>query len=180
MKKIIVNSSNDNNNFDSVIKKSRAIVINEKGNIYVCNMNGSYILPGGTVENNESPIITLRREINEELGIDIDNPSEIAEFYYYHNDFPKYKKEGYEKRLNIVFYYLVHINSNDIKESKFTDYEKSQNSVIEEYSLSDLFNMLDIPSNNKWKVFTDKELKSILEYILSQEIVSEFKTTLGY
>ena len=43
-------------NFDSYMEKARAIILNEKNEIYICNMNGSYQLPGGTIENNEVPL----------------------------------------------------------------------------------------------------------------------------
>lgn len=166
MKKIIIN--NDNSiDYDSKMVKARALLFNERGNIYICNMNGSYVLPGGTVEENENSIDTLVRELSEELGLKSCNPEELVQIDYYHEEFPKYKKEGFEKRLNSVYYYLVNINSNDIGKSDFTEYEILHNDKIEEYSISDVFQLLKLPSDNKWKQFTDKELSHVLEYYLS-------------
>ena len=68
MDKLVVNESNINN-YDSYMKKARAIVLNEKNEIYICNMNNTYLLPGGTVEDNESTFQTLIRELKEELGL---------------------------------------------------------------------------------------------------------------
>lgn len=53
MKKLIINDSN-NYSFNKEVKKARALIINEDNMIYVCNMNDSFLLPGGTVEKDEN------------------------------------------------------------------------------------------------------------------------------
>lgn len=163
MEEYIINETDDNT-FDSKIEKARAIVIDENNMIYVCNMNGSYVLPGGTVEIGEEIDITIIRELEEELGIFNCNPIPFKKVYYYHEGFPKYQHNGFEKRLNIVNYYILNISSDMIGSTKFTDYEKKQNIKIELYTLEELSLLLQQSvSDNKWKIFTDKELSVILE-----------------
>ena len=163
MKKIIVNENNIQ--YDTLFEKARAIVINEKNNIYVCNMNNTFVLPGGTLERNEISIMTIKRELKEELGIINCEPKELIEINYYHLNFPKYKTELFENRLNRVYYYLLKVNSMDIGLGQFTDYEKLQNIKIEEYSLDELREKIKINNDNKYSRFTNKELHIILEYI---------------
>lgn len=163
---------NDNSfNYDTLFEKARAIVINEKNKIYVCNMNGNYALPGGTVENNELPLDTLKRELKEELGIIECTPNYIVEIDYCHTDFPKYQSDLYENRLNRVFYYLVQINSNDLGNQTLTEYEKSQNIQIEECTIEEIREKIKIDINNKYSKFTNKELQVILDYIDKNKVI---------
>lgn len=163
---------NDNSfSYDTLIEKARAIVINEKNKIYVCNMNGAYALPGGTVENNKSPLDALKRELKEELGIIECSPNYIVEIDYCHTNFPKYKSDLYENRLNRVFYYLVQINSNDLGNQAFTDYEKSQNIQIEECTIEEVKEKIKIDNDNKYSKFTNKELQVILDYVNKNKVI---------
>lgn len=161
--KIIINELNSD--YDTLFEKARALVFNEQNKIYVCNMNGTYMLPGGTVENNESPLITLKRELKEELGLIKYNLEELVEIDYYHHNFPKLKSDLYENRLNIVYYYFIKIHSNDLGTQMLTDYEKEQNIRIEEYSIEEIKEKIKFDNDNKYSNFTNKELQIILNYI---------------
>lgn len=54
-----------------------AIILNEKGEVllldHVFRSSSSWGLPGGFMEHGESPEEGLRREINEETGLELDN-----------------------------------------------------------------------------------------------------------
>lgn len=168
MKKLIINDSN-NNNFDKKVRKARALIINEDNMIYVCNMNDSFLLPGGTIEKDEKPDETIIRELKEELGIIVTNPTPLFEISYYHSDFPQYNAKGYERRLNIVTYYIKRINKSDTDNNKFTDYEKKNNIKIELFSLDDLIKLCSYNnSKNKYSKFNNIELL---------EFIKEFKKT---
>jgi len=59
---------------------AKALSINDKGEILVCiEKNGKVDLPGGGIEPGESPIQALKREVNEEMGVEVqvleENPS---------------------------------------------------------------------------------------------------------
>lgn len=68
--------------------KARLLITNSNNEILVVRVGGIYLLPGGKVEN---PLCALKREIKEEIGIDIDvnkiNPMEKV--IYYQKDYPK-------------------------------------------------------------------------------------------
>ena len=56
---------------NSRIHKVRAVIQDDKGKIYVTNMDNSYNLPGGRVEAKEEAKDALIRELAEELGIQV-------------------------------------------------------------------------------------------------------------
>ncbi len=67
-------------------KKARAVII-DKNNIYlikVTNKNGdvSYLLPGGGVDDGETPKSAAEREAFEEYGVKVKNGKYIARQYY--------------------------------------------------------------------------------------------------
>ena len=57
------------------IKKARCIALNENKKVCMVSNDGvSYwMVPGGTVEKNENPILALKRELQEEADIEIKN-----------------------------------------------------------------------------------------------------------
>lgn len=50
------------------------VCFDKRGDILIHGINGNWGLPGGTVEKNESPIATLKRELLEEADVAIKNP----------------------------------------------------------------------------------------------------------
>lgn len=75
------------------ISSVRAIVFQDETAIVVNNHEGEkYILPGGTVEEDESPLETLNREVLEETGWTI-RDTKLLGFMHFHHLGPK--PEGY-------------------------------------------------------------------------------------
>lgn len=162
MKEIIVNTTS-NELYDSIRYKARAIITNENNKIYIMNMNNSFNLPGGTFEKGENPDTTIKRELYEELGLKDINPIPFMCFKFYHDDFPMDDGKHYDKRLNVISCYLIKINSNDIGESHFTDYEIEHNDQVECHTIDEIIDLLGMRNDNVWKPFTDKELTYILK-----------------
>lgn len=162
MEEVIINTTS-NDLYDSKQDKARAIVIDEDNMIYIMNMDNSFNLPGGTKDGDELPIITIKRELNEELGLTNINPIPFKVFKFYHEHFPSDDGENFDKRLNVVTVYVLHINSTDLGESKFTDYEINHHDKIEKHTIDEIIELLKIRNNNVWKPFTDKEITIILK-----------------
>lgn len=74
MRKIDFNDNELNvNQIDKIVRKVRAFVINSQSNkVLLVNYAGLYMLPGGSIENEETKLEALKREILEESGIEID------------------------------------------------------------------------------------------------------------
>lgn len=162
MEKIIINNTSDDH-YDMIRYKARAIIKDENNMIYVMNMNDSFNLPGGTFEKGENPDMTIKRELKEELGLVNISLEPFKVFYFYHDDFPSDDGKSFNKSLNIVYVYLLNINSKDIGKSTFTDYEIEHNDKVEKYTIAQIIDVLKLRNNNIWKPFTDKELTIILK-----------------
>jgi ADP-ribose pyrophosphatase YjhB (NUDIX family) len=83
------------NEFMKVTLGTLAVITNEKGEVLLVQptySEGKWQLPGGYVENGESPFDTIRRELLEELNINVEI-KRFAGVYY----------KAYEHNLNIVF-----------------------------------------------------------------------------
>ena len=169
MEKVVINNTS-NDLYDIVRYKARAIIRNEDNKIYVTNMNDSFNLPGGTFEEKEDPDTAIMRELNEELGLTNIKPIPFKEFHFYHDDFPLYDGKSRNKSLNIVYVYLLHINSWDIGKSNFTEYELDHNYKVECHTIEEVIELLKLRNDNIWKPYTDKELTIILkEYKMEVE-----------
>ena len=68
---------------------------------------GEYSSTGGHIDHNETPLSTIKREVKEELGIDISKDN-IIDLGYLHFDYP----------LRFIFYLKKDINLKDIKIQK--------------------------------------------------------------
>jgi ADP-ribose pyrophosphatase YjhB (NUDIX family) len=172
MERLIINNT-DNQSFDTKVEKARALLTDGFGNVYVCEMGDSIILPGGTVKPGEKHIDTINRELKEELGIVGVSLFEFIRVDYYHSGFPKYKQEGTERRLNVVYYYYsdepIEIN---LSSSAFSDYEIEHKMKICKYPLKEIISKTKLSSENRWKKFTDLEIIIILKEALKREIIN--------
>jgi 8-oxo-dGTP diphosphatase len=80
-------------------------LIERDGRILICRRRASqqhplkWEFPGGKVEAGEEPGEALRRELNEELGIEIEAPDEIARFDY---------KYPYRDPILLIFFRVKH------------------------------------------------------------------------
>ena len=89
MDKVISNPSNlTDNDVDSITNKVRAIILNDL-NIIIVDYGNILMFPGGKVEVNEKDNEALKRELKEELGLDLEDDM-IIPFIEYHSYIQNY------------------------------------------------------------------------------------------
>lgn len=93
----------------------KAIVLNSDNKILIINEG---LLPGGGVENNENNAAALKRELLEELGIEVTDPQEIG-FVVQYRDFikRKYVVYGYKSAYKAK---VANPTPQDDREARFT------------------------------------------------------------
>ena len=70
MKKIINPHNLTDDMMDDIISRVKILPINQNNEILLCKVNGIYHFIGGHIEQNETQVECLKRELNEETGIE--------------------------------------------------------------------------------------------------------------
>ena len=115
---------NDNNltrkDIEYEVTKARAIMINDKDEIFISNYAGNYMLPGGAVEGLEDFIEALQREVKEETGIEL-NVNAIEPFLIieqYIKNYPRRKTENDLMNRYMETEYYIYSTNEDINPNK--------------------------------------------------------------
>ena len=133
-----------------VTKKVRAFILrNGKIAIMKINDTGTFMLPGGKLEKNETSIEALSREILEETGIEIEPDTLITDFHQQTCERNKLDEKGKQyRKKTITTFYLVKTNKDfNSKKMKLSEKEKKKgvnlywiNPAILEYILNTAIN----------------------------------------
>ena len=113
---------------NSFAHKVRAIVFNKDNLLYITDMNSSFNLPGGRVENTEELLDSLIRELREELGVRIfkKDIKYIGEYTFWHKGFPG-EKDSVNRENKVDLFLITKPQEIDIINIKQTNYEKHYN-----------------------------------------------------
>ena len=168
MKEIVFNNNNlKENEIDKIVRKVRAIIINNKNDkILIVNYAGLFMLPGGKVDNNESKIDALKREIKEESGIEITNQD--LEPYLVINSYDRnynMREYGIINRLTQTYFYIIHTDQEiDVTKKKLTKNEIEMNHTISFEHLETIEYLIRINNSNNPKINQfDREILTALQ-----------------
>ena len=107
MRTLIFNEANlQENEIDETVTRVKVFLINYKNDIYYAISNGGVQLPGGHVEQGESYIDAIKREIQEEVGIMLEN-KEISKPFFEIKHFTKNYSGSNKNRISKKFYLLT-------------------------------------------------------------------------
>ncbi len=166
MKKIVYDYEEDIT-YEKSVNKVRAVVINKEGKCLIVKYAGLYMLPGGGIDESETEIETLKREIKEEAGIEI-NIEDIEPYLevetYDKNYYDRKEKRDINRITNTKFY-IVYTNE-DINDNnkKLTESEKEQKQTIEFMNLSVIPYLVETnKTDNKKRFNFDREILIALE-----------------
>lgn len=140
--KDITNKENYEETSYKVRKASRAVVFNEENKIAILNVSNDnyHKLPGGGTERDEDIITALRRELIEEVGVEVDVLNELGMIIEYRDNF---------KQLQISYCYLCKVVG-EYQETSFTEEEKDNGFILEWVSLNEAISILEKDNPEKY------------------------------
>ena len=154
---------------DKVVRKVRALIINNKTKqMLLVHYAGLYMLPGGSIDNGETEVEALRRELLEETGIEVEGQQAVP--YLLINSYDRNyfdRKSGIVNRLTQTTFFEVSTDQ-DINETKksLTESEKEKNHTTKYTNLSVAKYLIETNStdNPKRKQFDREILTALNEY----------------
>lgn len=125
MKTLIFNESNlQEKDIDEIVTRVKVFLVNNKNELNYAISNGGVQLPGGHVESGEDYIETVKREIKEEVGIELED-EEISQPFFEIKHFTKNYSNSNKNRISNVLYYLVRTDKEvNMENTTLTDNEK--------------------------------------------------------
>ncbi len=125
MKTLIFNESNlQEKDIDEIVTRVKVFLVNNKNELNYAISNAGVQLPGGHVESGEEYIETVKREIKEEVGIELED-EEISKPFFEIKHFTKNYSNSNKNRISNVLYYLVRTDKEvNMENTTLTDNEK--------------------------------------------------------
>lgn len=167
--------------YDRTVNKVRAIVLNKEGKALIEKYAGLYMLPGGSIDDGETELMALKREIQEESGIDID--IETAEKFLQINSFDENYYDRKEKRninrnTNTAFYFVETDKEIDFNKRQLTQSEKENGHIIKFENLSKIPYLVQTnETDNKKREQFDREILTVLkEFVIYREEMQKEET----
>lgn len=155
---------------DETKEKVRLLISNSNKEILIGNYNGTYLLPGGKIETGETSFEALKREIKEEVGIDLNEGiNSLVKIIYYQKNYPKMDNTMPNRKVTTHYFTTeMDIDLNNII-TTLSEREKNGNFVLEWINQNKIRNLIsNNNSSNPRKIYFDKELLQVLEIYKSR------------
>ncbi len=166
MKQIIINNDNlIEKDIDDTVIRTKALIINSKNEIMLGYSNKTYQFPGGHLEKNETLEDSLKREIKEETGIEINkiNKKPFMKITCYSKNYRNTNKN----RRNDIYYYIINTDKTYNKNKTNLDKQEIENNfTIKNIPLTKVEETLikSIPDNSINKLIVNEMLEVLKEY----------------
>lgn len=127
LKQIITNKHNlTDADMTEVVKRVKVLLVNSNNEVLLGYSHNNYQFPGGHVEENETLIQTVNREVLEETGMDlgVENIEPFACAIGYYKDWPA---EGKNRKIEIYYYEIKTDEKPNLENTEYTENEKDGN-----------------------------------------------------
>ena len=153
MKYKIFNDDNlTDEDMDGSVVRVKAFIINSNDEVIMASSNGGVQLIGGHVEDGESEVDTLKREIMEEAGIEVSN-DEISEAFYEVRHYMKNYFNSGENILAVIHYYVVRTDKTpDLEKVHRTSQEKRYAFELKRIPLNSFEELIGEHLNNEKEI----------------------------
>lgn len=124
-----------------VVKRVKVLLVNSNNDVLLGYSHNDYQFPGGHVEDNETLIQAVNREVLEETGIEL-NVTNIEPFACaigYYKDWPT---ECKNRKIEIYYYEVKTDEEPNLENTEYTENEKDGNFELRYIPLSDVENVL--------------------------------------
>lgn len=166
MKEIIYNDLNlIDIDMDEVVTRIKVLIINSKNEILLGHTEYTYQFIGGHLEENESLVDCLNREVLEETGIEL-NIESLEPFFRIKHYSENYHKSN-KNRISEIYYFVVKTDLEPNEEKmELTEDEKKGNYKSEYISLDKVEQILidSIPNRDINKIIVKEMLEAIKVY----------------
>ena len=166
MKEIIYNNDNINlSDVTSISVRIKVLLINN-GKLLIGNEDGCFMFIGGHQEDNEKLIDTLKREVKEETGIELDNEvinDPFLKIIYLNKDYPS---KG-ENRESDIYYYAVETNKlPDLENVNYTESEINKHFELINIDLNKAIDIIkeNIPNHKDNEIISKDMIIALEEY----------------
>ena len=142
MKQLITNNYNlTDSDMTEVVKRVKVLLVNSNNDVLLGYSHNNYQFPGGHVEENETLVQAVNREILEETGIELNitNIEPFACAIGYYKDWPA---EGKNRKIEIYYYEVKTDEKPNLENTDYTENEKDGNFELRYIPLLNVENVL--------------------------------------
>lgn len=138
MKNIVTNKYKlKEDDMTELVKRVKVLIVNSKNEVLLGYSHNTYQFPGGHVEDGETLVETVNREILEETGMDfnIETLEPFACALGYYKDWPE---KGKNRKIEIYYFEVKTDEQPNLDKTEYTDNEKDGNFELRYVSLNNV------------------------------------------
>lgn len=142
MKQLITNKYNlTDSDMTEVVKRVKVLLVNSNNDVLLGYSHNNYQFPGGHVEENETLVQVVNREVLEETGIELNitNIEPFACAIGYYKDWPA---EGKNRKIEIYYYEVKTDEKPNLENTDYTENEKDGDFELRYIPLLNVENVL--------------------------------------
>ncbi|MCI6713265.1 MAG: NUDIX hydrolase [Bacilli bacterium] len=142
MKQLITNKYNlTDSDMTEVVKRVKVLLVNSNNDVLLGYSHNNYQFPGGHVEENETLVQAVNREVLEETGIELNitNIEPFACAIGYYKDWPAEEKN---RKIEIYYYEVKTDEKPNLENTEYTENEKDGNFELRYIPLLNVENVL--------------------------------------